>query len=627
MEKQIYLSDFEDYKQNGLPSNCVFNKVATGCGGTTLEIENMNRDSIIAVPLEQMINNKVNQYPNTNGRTPTDFKMFGVKAGITKYDIIEFLKTNKVHKIITTYDSLYKVIEAINELNESETKQRKLKDYFLLIDEVHYIMNNYKLRKNAIKRLMEAYKLFDKWCFMTATPNEPEFMLDELKDIPLIIAPFELELIKIENVRTIQVEATTKKVINDYLTNRLQNAHIFVNSVEIIARLIKACELTNDNCRAVWSTGNKSYKNSVQGIVRSEVGSEAKKINFYTSTCFEGSDISDIEGQYIIVSDGSKAYTLNDISTSFRQILGRLRNTKYRSEALHIFKETRYNNYKTFEEYKNQTNILKEDANIFIETYNKVSDLSKSKITEDELNEKYITKINGVYQIDNNLISYDLNKYKLAMQTYSTIAIVKEEQEKNSFKSVNTLHRIEPTDLLKTNKTKKVKFNDAFEQYVTLKNETTPNKDFLYSMVSKTDEERFSLLESAYDIMKDAYNILGVEEVRNLKYNQTNIKRKIIACSDSTQENKIARILSNEGVRRNEFISLEDCKSKIQNAYDTLKIKKTAKGSDLEKYFIIELNTRMITKKKKEGEIYVKIKKMVKGYVIVKEKFIFIQND
>ena len=78
MKEQIYLSHF--YKE--IPSSCVLNKVATGCGGTSLEIETMNRDSIIAVPLEQMINNKVSQYPNE--RTPKDLKLFGVKEGVNK---------------------------------------------------------------------------------------------------------------------------------------------------------------------------------------------------------------------------------------------------------------------------------------------------------------------------------------------------------------------------------------------------------------------------------------------------------------------------------------------------------------------------------------------------------------
>lgn len=240
MNKQIYLSEY--YSE--LPSNCVFNKVATGCGGTTLEIENMNRDSIITVPSKPMIKNKTKQYPNE--RTPNDLILFGVKEGVTKNDIIEYLKTNKHHKIITTYDSLYKVIEAITEWNK-----RELKDYFLLIDEVHYILNHYSFRKEAMNRVLPVFKQFDKWCFMTATPNEPEFMLYELKDIPLVVAPLEMEEIKILNKKTIQVKATTKKLINDFIGNRLQNAHIFCNSMEIISSLIKECDLNNDNCRAV----------------------------------------------------------------------------------------------------------------------------------------------------------------------------------------------------------------------------------------------------------------------------------------------------------------------------------------------------------------------------------------
>ncbi len=190
---------------------------------------------------------------------------------------------------------------------------------------------------------------------MTATPNEPEFILDELKDIPLVVAPFVMEEIRIQNKKTFQVKATTKKLIIDYLENRLQNAHIFCNSLEIISSLIKECSLNNENCRAVWSLGNEHYKNKVQGIIRSKVGEPAKKINFYTSSCFEGLDMFDIEGQYIIVSDGRTAHTLNDISTSFRQILGRIRDTKYRSSAIHIFKETRYSEFSTYDEYKQST--------------------------------------------------------------------------------------------------------------------------------------------------------------------------------------------------------------------------------------------------------------------------------
>ena len=40
-----------------LPSNCIFNKVITGCGGTTVVLFN-NENYVIAVPTTELIINK-----------------------------------------------------------------------------------------------------------------------------------------------------------------------------------------------------------------------------------------------------------------------------------------------------------------------------------------------------------------------------------------------------------------------------------------------------------------------------------------------------------------------------------------------------------------------------------------
>lgn len=593
--KNRNVQDYLSAHYTEIPTNCVLNKVATGCGGTSLEIETMTRDSIITVPLEQMIQNKVDQYPNE--RTPKDFKLFGVCGGVPQDDLINYLKTNKVHKIIVTYDSLPRVIDAIKELNE-----RPFDEYFLLIDEVHYILNNYQLRKEAFKKLLAIYPTFKNWCFMTATPNEEEFTLEELKDIPIVIAPFELEKIEIQNIQTIQVEATTKKLINRYLSSKFQNAHIFVNSVEIIAKLIKACELDNTNCRAVWSKGNKSYKNNIHGITRSEVGSQPKKINFYTSTCFEGSDILDEEGQYIIVSDGSKSHTLNDISTSFRQIMGRIRNTKYRNSVTHIFKGTRYSEIKSYAEYKAYTARILKDAEKLIYAYN---NLTEHKLKEESLNEYYITKEGEKYSIDKNLIKYDLMKYKLANETNASIAIIKQEQEKNGFSVRNTDHNLDPSDYLKMDRNAKIKFKDAFNEYSEL---MESKKTVLFDSIT---EQRLEILEQAYSFLQKAYYSLGAEGVKKSNYNQSSIKRKLIAVSDKSNENKIARILNKSGVKTNQFLSFAEAKNKLKIAYNLLKIDKPPKATDLNNYFVTESAFKRIDGKAEHG------------LKIIREKFIF----
>ena len=586
-----YLSNY--YSE--LPSNCIFNKVATGCGGTTLEIENMNRDSIIAVPLEQLVTNKVSQYPNK--RTPEDFKLFGVKKGIYTADIVDYLRTNEHHKIIVTYDSLHKVIEAIEEV-----KGRHLSDYFLLIDEVHYIMNNYKLRKKVINDLLKTYTLFDKWCFMTATPTDSEFMLEELKGIPVIVAPLEMEEIHIKNIRTVQVEATAKKLIDDYLSKRLQNAHIFVNSIEFIESMIKACGLTNDNCKAVWSKGNKKYVRTISGIKRSEVGDEAKKINFYTSTCFEGSDILDEEGQYIIVSDGDRKNTLNDISTSFRQILGRIRDTNYRAMALHIFRQTRYSECATYDEYKAKT--VKDLR--YSERWLTLLIEEGKEVKEEFLNDNYIAKVGEKYEIDRNLITYDLMKYKLANETYSSVAIMAGEQNKTGFKAQNQAFTPEPTDLLKRNNDSRTKFNETFEQYSTIKGLFTTNP---------THWERIDLIETRYDFICEALKLIGVTEVRRLKYNQPLIKQKLILMSQRSHDNKIASVLKESGINNGMFFQSAILAHIIKKAFEATDNKQIAKASDIKKYF-----EAMETSKRIDG-------KVVKGYRIIREKFIFNQSE
>ena len=49
-----------------LPSNCLFNKGITGCGGTTLEIES-KRNSLILVPTINLVINKTAAYKNLIG--------------------------------------------------------------------------------------------------------------------------------------------------------------------------------------------------------------------------------------------------------------------------------------------------------------------------------------------------------------------------------------------------------------------------------------------------------------------------------------------------------------------------------------------------------------------------------
>lgn len=59
------------------------------------------------------------------------------------------------------------------------------KECFLLVDEYHVLFNQYVFRDESIRILLELSSNFKEKTFMTATPLSDEFMLEELKHLPI----------------------------------------------------------------------------------------------------------------------------------------------------------------------------------------------------------------------------------------------------------------------------------------------------------------------------------------------------------------------------------------------------------------------------------------------------------
>lgn len=113
-----YLSQFMD----DIPANCIFNKTLTGCGATELALRN-NTPTIIAMPYVSLVKNKT--LYRQDGRN-----ILGVYADISNDMIADYMQTPNPLKIATTYDSLPRVINTLQDLGLNPYK-----DIFLLIDE------------------------------------------------------------------------------------------------------------------------------------------------------------------------------------------------------------------------------------------------------------------------------------------------------------------------------------------------------------------------------------------------------------------------------------------------------------------------------------------------------------
>ena len=130
-----------------------------------------------------------------------------------------------------------------------------------------------------------------------------------------------------------------------------ENCHFFVNSVKFIGRVLSRTGINPDDVKIVCAD-NEANRLKLNGYHIGKPSDKACKINFYTSTCFEGCDLFDEDGKTFIVSDGKNPNTLYDISTMFVQIIGRIRDSRYKYNIAHILSNTRYKGEVTCDEFK-----------------------------------------------------------------------------------------------------------------------------------------------------------------------------------------------------------------------------------------------------------------------------------
>ena len=562
VEKQYnYLSEIPNFK---LPSKVLINKGKVGCGGTTVALTD-NRDTIVCVPFVNLIKNKCKQ----------NKEVLGVYSGVTVDKINEYVETHKIKKIMCTYDQLPRLASIVGY------------NYFLLVDELHLLFLQYIFRDTAIRGVLNEYKNFKDWAFLTATPIESEFMLDELKDIPVYNIEWESKReITVEAVKCDSVKSTIASIIEKFLNNEIEgNAHIFVNSVKFIATMIKYFDFEETQCRAIWSKNNKEYKNYCAGIPNSDTLSKPKKINFYTSTCFEGCDLYDEDGKIFIVSDSSKAQTLLDISTSIRQIAGRIRNTKY-DKIYHLFSNTRYNTDLSYEEFKEYALNEAEEAKKYASRINSDAELLKGTKSSEYV---YLYKNENGFEFDKNLILIDIFNYK-NNNTYSLSVNMLNEYAKNNIK-VNL-----------TSDDKKIKIASksiTWKEYVKRYCELKKSEYYI--------GEELELIEEKYPFIKAAYELFG-DTLVDMRID--NVKRAVIAKDDKkNQSEKIIYLLRTcDGFKEGTFTTGKKIKEILQTIYDKAGFDKKATISDFRNYAELKPTSKRIDGKVAQGYIITLIK-------------------
>ena len=581
-----------------LPYNCIFNKGITGCGGTTIAIFN-DEPYIVAVPTTELIINKTGlseagaaTITSPDGKEQTVFGLFGIFSYPVKKQLKEYLSGSGVKKILCTYDKVAKLSEYLEP-----------SDYRLLVDEYHILLKAYSYRKTAINGVLDSFRDYKSYCFMSATPITPEFKPAVLDGVPDIKAEWDdTDTLMVKLDRTNKPYLKAAHYIDAYKTDgfieingyKSYEAFFFINSVTDIASILEHCNLKDDEVKIVCAD-NEANRKKLAGYTISNSRSANKPFTFITSKSFEGADYYSESGVCFVVSNSSNTNTLLDISTDIYQIAGRIRTATnpFRNILIHIFNTTGKRDLDLSISYEDMIVKTYEDLEAAKEMVELVNTNDKIKSAAEKLlNRDYIMMDeNGRYFVNDMLIKLDLYTYKLEQSIYKNGISIMKNYNQNGI--VTTAPEYDKLDGTISTKAKKITFKDAFLRYV----ELNTNRFTLCN-----DEADYLVM--IHPIIVDAYYKLGADRVRNLRYSKRAVEDALINLdAEKSTENKIAQLLQ----PRVEigFNITADLQAALAAAYTTVGVERKVKASDITKYYDADSVTKRIDGKVKRGyEVY-----------------------
>lgn len=592
-----------------LPHNCIFNKVVTGCGGTTIALKN-TENYVIAVPYTELIINKLGR--TTAGVADWEFvdgddkivhQVFGLFGYFSqcKTEFQRYVAADGIKKIICTYDKIPLLEQYINP-----------EDYRLLVDEYHQLLKAYSYRSKAIDGVLGAFRKYKSFCFLSATPLQSDFKPDCLADVDEIRAEWgHIDKLHINIIQTDKPYKKAANIINKYKSQgyievdgvRSEEAFFFINSVTDIASILSHCQLNPEEVKIVCAD-KEANKLKLSGYEIENSRTPSKKFTFLTSKSFEGADYFSPTGIAFVVSSGSNQNTLLSVDTEIPQIAGRIRDTCFKTLLVHIMSANdNLHPDVTYAEYKRKQDQDIVAAKGFIDYFNGQPDPSKAFLRDGvKCNKLYMQydESSKTYTFNDRLPKLELYNYLTYQEVYKNgLALAKHYRKFGNDVELSRLQRIDD-DV--ENVCQYPSFKEVYQAY----------SEFKKHQSIAVIPEDLRCLVVQQPLVPDAYQKLGDEVVARLRYSKSKVEDALDALDETkTQDNKIASILRRK--LEQGFISASDLKKTLASAYHTVGKRITAKAADIRRWYDADDMVKSINGR------------AVRGFRIIKPKYIF--ND
>lgn len=389
-----YLSDWDKLWEL-LPNDRAFilNKRICGCGATEMYIRS-DKKVILAGPRKHLLYNKYSQHLSDSlhlYRFQGDKKKyFESKTGSEKEiltfnsELQEYIKHGG-KKILTTYDSLGKIMEVLVGLGEN------LSEWIVVVDEFQVIFYDCHFKPTTEYELSEVLQKFTQVIYLSATPFLESYldMTVQFKSLPIYELLWPESMTKLPDVEVIKsrkpVLELCKELIEKYRSGNGRSTMVngekfiakevvfYINSVSEIKKIIKKSGLKPEETTIICSSKSDNIKKldelSRQTGMKFRIeeipgkGEPHKMFTFCTSTVYVGADFYSTNAYSYIFANPKVSSMTIDVSVDLQQIIGRqrLEENPFRNSATLYYntreaKVTKENLEKSIREKNDRTN-------------------------------------------------------------------------------------------------------------------------------------------------------------------------------------------------------------------------------------------------------------------------------
>ena len=574
------------------PDNCYVNKQITGCGGTTLVLRN-DTDYVVLVPYVNLLKSKVAD--NENISEITLIKRGGEWTENDAEISEQLADRSKPRKIICTFDSLPALMK-IKGFNPS--------DFKLLVDEAHTLVNLGSFKAPKCEYILRNYNKFASYVFLTATPTKREYFPDLIDHLPLCTIEWDnVKAVKFNLQRLEKGVSINNALFNlclSYLLGKEEgNAHIFYNSVKEITQVMEwLSKILNKDKKPVFSRDDirlicsKSPRNERKldtklgawGLVDDVVDKPVGKINFYTSTMFEGADIYDTKGKTYIVINGLRDYTKIDFFTLVPQICGRLRDSEYNESINILLSNVPEVASCTKNEWQSTVLTKLKGSHDLLEALNNPVNKDKPAVVKALLDsigkDPYIfyNEDEHRFYVSDVALKSELQSFEAMEATYVVRDVDGVDHSSSGFSATFR-------DLL-TDETKQVKFTSPISGISKLLSGYQSFSETMEEYVTAReaeDDKLTALIDARNGVFKKYFDALKADQIKALRFRSKDIE-EMYEAKFATKNNK-KTIQSRLSLKVSDFISNADAKERLKTIYDALEISKNAKASDLSDWY------------------------------------------